>query len=114
MPIVHIHGLPNSLGCPLIVELAATHPDRVESAVLVSPAGGPMNQPLVRALGQMALGSYREPPSMVPIAVTDYLRFGPQLPRARPLGARADRRAGGRVHRRAAARDEHRSPNRRQ
>lgn len=66
----------NSLGCPLIVELAASHPERVERAVLVSPAGGPMNQPLGRALGQMALDSYREPVSMLPIAVTDYARFG--------------------------------------
>ncbi len=66
----------NSLGCPLIVELAATHPDRVKSTVLVSPAGGPMNQPLGRAVGQMMLDSYREPLSMVPIAVSDYLRFG--------------------------------------
>ena len=66
----------NSLGCPLIVELAASFPQRVERAVLVSPAGGPTNQPLGRALGQMALDSYREPVSMLPIAVTDYARFG--------------------------------------
>jgi pimeloyl-ACP methyl ester carboxylesterase len=66
----------NSLGCPLIVELAAAYPERVDSAVLVSPAGGPTNQPLGRALGQMALDSYREPLSMLPIAVTDYLHFG--------------------------------------
>src|SRR4051812_17686785 len=66
----------NSLGCPIIVELATTFPDRIERAVLVSPAGGPNNQPLVRALGQMAVDGLREPLSMVPIAVRDYLRFG--------------------------------------
>ena len=66
----------NSLGCPIIVELATTFPDRIERAVLVSPAGGPNNQPLGRAIGQMALDGLREPPSMVPIAVRDYLRFG--------------------------------------
>jgi pimeloyl-ACP methyl ester carboxylesterase len=66
----------NSLGCPLIVELATTFPDRIERAVLVSPAGGPTNQPLARAIGQMAVDGLREPPSMVPIAVRDYLRFG--------------------------------------
>jgi pimeloyl-ACP methyl ester carboxylesterase len=48
----------------------------VERAVLVSPAGGPMNQPLLRAIGQMALDGPREPLGMVPIAVRDYLRFG--------------------------------------
>ena len=36
----------NSLGCPIICEVAASFPDRVDRAVLVSPAGGPMNQPL--------------------------------------------------------------------
>jgi pimeloyl-ACP methyl ester carboxylesterase len=66
----------NSLGCPLICEVATTFPDRIEGAVLVSPAGGPNNQPLARALRQMALDSIREPVAMVPVAVRDYLRFG--------------------------------------
>jgi pimeloyl-ACP methyl ester carboxylesterase len=66
----------NSLGCPLICEVATSFPDRIEGAVLVSPAGGPSNQPLARALGQMALDSVREPVAMVPVAVRDYLRFG--------------------------------------
>ena len=66
----------NSLGCPIIVEVATAFPDRIEHAVLVSPAGGPNNQPLGRALRQMAIDGFREPLSMVPIAVRDYLRFG--------------------------------------
>jgi pimeloyl-ACP methyl ester carboxylesterase len=66
----------NSLGCPIILETAATFPDRIESAVLVSPAGGPNNQPLARAFRQMAIDGLREPPSMLPIAARDYLRFG--------------------------------------
>jgi pimeloyl-ACP methyl ester carboxylesterase len=66
----------NSLGCPIIVELATSFPDRIDRAVLVSPAGGPNNQPVRRALGQMAIDGLREPPSMLPIAVRDYLRFG--------------------------------------
>lgn len=66
----------NSLGCPIIVEVATTFPDRIERAVLVSPAGGPNNQPLTRALRQMAVDGLREPLSMVPIAARDYLRFG--------------------------------------
>ena len=49
----------NSLGCPLICEVAASFPDRIEGAVLVSPAGGPNNQPIGRALLQMAR---RRPP----------------------------------------------------
>jgi pimeloyl-ACP methyl ester carboxylesterase len=66
----------NSLGCPVIVELAASFPGRVKAAVLVSPAGGPNNQPLGRALRQMAQDGVREPLSMLPIAARDYLRFG--------------------------------------
>lgn len=66
----------NSLGCPLICQIATCFPDRIQGAVLVSPAGGPNNQPLVRAMGQMARDGVREPLSMVPIAVRDYLRFG--------------------------------------
>lgn len=66
----------NSLGCPIICELVTNFHDRVEAAVLVSPAGGPNNQPLVRAIAQMTLDGVREPVAMVPIAVRDYLRFG--------------------------------------
>jgi pimeloyl-ACP methyl ester carboxylesterase len=66
----------NSLGCPVICEVATTFPDRIEGAVLVSPAGGPNNQPLARALRQMVLDSVREPVAMVPVAVRDYLSFG--------------------------------------
>ena len=66
----------NSLGCPIIVELATSFPERIDRAVLVSPAGGPNNRPLGRAIGQMALDGLREPPSMIPIAARDYLRFG--------------------------------------
>jgi pimeloyl-ACP methyl ester carboxylesterase len=66
----------NSLGCPIIIEVATTFPERIERVVMVSPAGGPTNQPMARALLQMATDGTREPPSMVPIAVRDYLRFG--------------------------------------
>jgi pimeloyl-ACP methyl ester carboxylesterase len=66
----------NSLGCPIILEVSASFPDRIKQAVLVSPAGGPNNQPLGRALHQMALDGFREPMSMLPIAGRDYLRFG--------------------------------------
>ena len=66
----------NSLGCPIICEVAESFPDRVERAVLVSPAGGPNNQAIMRAARQMAIDGLREPFSMLPIAVRDYLHFG--------------------------------------
>ncbi|MGH3507407.1 MAG: alpha/beta fold hydrolase [Nocardioidaceae bacterium] len=66
----------NSLGCPVIIEVATSFPDRVKAAVLVSPAGGPNNQPLGRALMQIARDGLCEPRGMLPIAARDYLRFG--------------------------------------
>lgn len=67
----------NSMGCPIILEVAHQVPERVERIVLVSPAGGVQNQPFVRALRQLATDAVRESPRMVPVAVPDYLRFGP-------------------------------------
>lgn len=67
----------NSMGCSISVEVAHTAPDRVHRLVLVSPAGGVQNQPLLRALGQLALDGIRESPRMLPVALPDYVRFGP-------------------------------------
>ncbi|HEY9292182.1 MAG TPA: alpha/beta hydrolase [Microlunatus sp.] len=66
----------NSLGCAIIIEVAATFPERVDRVVLVSPAGGPNNLPMPRAIRQMALDGLRESPAMLRIALRDYLRFG--------------------------------------
>lgn len=66
----------NSMGCPVITEFARHHPERLERAVLVSPAGGRYNQPLHRAVGQLTRDGPREPTRMVGVAVPDYLRFG--------------------------------------
>src|SRR6478735_6922110 len=54
----------NSMGCPVICEFDHRHADRLERAVLVSPAGGLHTQPLARAVGQLAQDALREPPSM--------------------------------------------------
>lgn len=69
--------LGNSMGCPVALEVAHAVPDRVHGLVLVSPAGGVQNQPLVRALGQLGKDVLRESPRMFPIALPDYVRFGP-------------------------------------
>ncbi|MBM7829462.1 pimeloyl-ACP methyl ester carboxylesterase [Agromyces cerinus] len=66
----------NSMGCPVILEFAHHYPERIERAVLVSPAGGLYNQPLRRAVGQLTRDGRREPPRMMKVAVPDYLRFG--------------------------------------
>jgi pimeloyl-ACP methyl ester carboxylesterase len=66
----------HSVGCAVITELARLHPERLDRAVLVSPAGGLFNQPLARALQQIAADSLREPPGLLPVAALDYARFG--------------------------------------
>jgi pimeloyl-ACP methyl ester carboxylesterase len=67
----------NSMGCPISLELADRHTDRTEKVVLCAPAGGLNNQPLRRAIGQLAVDGVRENPRMAAVAVPDYLRFGP-------------------------------------
>jgi pimeloyl-ACP methyl ester carboxylesterase len=69
--------LGNSMGCLITIEFAHKYPERIERAILVSPAGGPHNQPLYRAVPQLALDGLRETPRMLPVAVPDYVRFGP-------------------------------------
>lgn len=65
------------MGCAITIEFADLFPDRIDHAVLVSPAGGPHSQPLVRAIGQMARDGLREPPRMMTMVTPDYLGFGP-------------------------------------
>jgi pimeloyl-ACP methyl ester carboxylesterase len=69
--------LGNSMGCPVSLEVSHAAPERVDRMVLVSPAGGVQNQPLSRALVQLAQDGLRESPRMARVAVPDYLGFGP-------------------------------------
>ena len=66
----------NSMGCPVISEFAYLYPERIDRAVLVSPAGGKYNQPLIGAMTQIARDGTREPNQLMRVAVPDYLRFG--------------------------------------
>jgi pimeloyl-ACP methyl ester carboxylesterase len=68
--------LGNSSGCLVAAEFAHRYPDRTERAILVSPAGGSHNRPLIRGMMQLARDGLREPPSLARIAVPDYVRFG--------------------------------------
>ena len=67
----------NSMGCPVGLEVAHLAPDRIHGLVLVSPAGGVHNQPMIRALGQLAKDVLRERTAMFPVALPDYVKFGP-------------------------------------
>lgn len=66
----------NSMGCPVIGRVMLRYADRVERAVLVSPAGGLHNRPLGRGLVQLARDGLFEPPSLLTVAGPDYARFG--------------------------------------
>jgi pimeloyl-ACP methyl ester carboxylesterase len=66
----------NSMGCPVICEFAHLYPERLDRAILVSPAGGLQNRPLPRAVGQLARDGIREPTGLLRVAVPDYIRFG--------------------------------------
>ena len=67
----------NSMGGPVCLEVAHSAPERVAGAVLASPAGGMHNQPLARALLQLARDAPRENPRMARVVLPDYLHFGP-------------------------------------
>jgi pimeloyl-ACP methyl ester carboxylesterase len=67
----------NSMGGPVCLEVAHGARDRVAGVVLASPAGGMHNQPLPRALVQLARDVWRESPRMAPVVLPDYLHFGP-------------------------------------
>jgi pimeloyl-ACP methyl ester carboxylesterase len=67
----------NSMGCAISLEIVHMAPERVHRLVLVSPAGGVHNQPLGRALGQLARDGFRESIRMFPVALPDYVKFGP-------------------------------------
>jgi pimeloyl-ACP methyl ester carboxylesterase len=68
--------LGNFTGCIVALECARRFPHRLARLILVSPAGGSQNQPMIRGLWQLFMDNFREPVRMIPIAIGDYLRFG--------------------------------------
>jgi 2-hydroxy-6-oxonona-2,4-dienedioate hydrolase len=66
----------NSFGCQIIVELALRHPERVERAVLQGPTVDPLGRGALRQIGRLLLDGVREPPSLLPIELLDYLDAG--------------------------------------
>lgn len=66
----------NSLGCQITVDLAAREPERFERIVLIGPTVDPRYRTTLRHAPRFFVDAIREPPSLVPIIVRDYLRFG--------------------------------------
>ena len=67
----------NSMGCQVVVDLLARRPDRAAAAVLVGPTVDRHARSWTRQAARLAGDGRREPPSLVGIAATEYLLYGP-------------------------------------
>jgi 2-hydroxy-6-oxonona-2,4-dienedioate hydrolase len=70
--------LGNSFGCQVAVEAALQHPDRVSCLVLQGPTVDPAARTLRRQLARLAADAPREPPSLGPLQLADWVRTGPR------------------------------------
>jgi 2-hydroxy-6-oxonona-2,4-dienedioate hydrolase len=68
--------LANSIGCQIVVDLAARRFELVERMVLVSPTVDPRARSVFRQFLRLLLDVPREPLSLMPIVFTDYLKAG--------------------------------------
>ena len=68
--------LGNSLGAQIIVDFAVRYPERVERAVLVALTIDRRARGFVRQVARLLLDALREPLSLLPIVIVDYLRAG--------------------------------------
>lgn len=66
----------NSLGAQIIVDFAVRYPEFVAQAVLIAPTIDPRARGFMRQLARLLLDSLREPLSLLPLAIADYLRAG--------------------------------------
>lgn len=64
----------NSLGCQVVAALAQREPARASALVLIAPTLDPATRH--HFWRSLALACYREPLSLLPILLRDYLRFG--------------------------------------
>jgi 2-hydroxy-6-oxonona-2,4-dienedioate hydrolase len=66
----------NSVGCQVVADLVLRHPERVERAVLQGPTMDPEARTALRQAARLALDGTREPPSLLPIMLLDYVSAG--------------------------------------
>jgi pimeloyl-ACP methyl ester carboxylesterase len=67
----------NSLGCQVAAELAVRRPELVRGLVLIGPTWDPGAPTVLQQLARLLNGSYREPPSLLPVLAYEYARWGP-------------------------------------
>jgi 2-hydroxy-6-oxonona-2,4-dienedioate hydrolase len=68
--------LGNSMGCQIAGETAVRHPGRVSHVVLQGPAPDPHVRSLLTHLVRLVALGPREPPSLGPVELVDWLRAG--------------------------------------
>ncbi|HET8841440.1 MAG TPA: alpha/beta hydrolase, partial [Ktedonobacteraceae bacterium] len=68
--------LGNSLGCQIIANLAAHHPERVEQAILVSPTMDPRALTIHQEFGRLLRDALCEPLHFLPVLLGEYLQAG--------------------------------------
>lgn len=67
----------NSLGAQIATELAVRSPESVGALVLSGPTWDPAAPSVPAQFVRLLADSYREQPSLVPVALADYARSGP-------------------------------------
>jgi 2-hydroxy-6-oxonona-2,4-dienedioate hydrolase len=68
--------LANSLGCQAAARFALRHPERLERLILIGPTVDPTARTRLRQVLRLLRAGLREPLSLWPIVLWDYLRFG--------------------------------------
>jgi pimeloyl-ACP methyl ester carboxylesterase len=68
--------LGNSMGCQILIDLAAWSPERVHALVLVGPTVDGEARSFARQAFRLLRDALHEPLSLIPIVVSEYLRFG--------------------------------------
>lgn len=66
----------HSFGCQIAAEFALRHPEKLERLVLAAPSGDPNIKSGFSYFGRLMLDAPREPFSLIPMAIRDYLTAG--------------------------------------
>ena len=66
----------HSFGCQVAAEFAWKNPGKLTHLVLAAPSGDPAVKSIFRYLARLSLDALREPFSLTPLAVRDYLTAG--------------------------------------
>lgn len=66
----------NSMGCQIVADLLARHPERAAGFVLVGPTVDPRARTAPSQAARLLRDSFREPADLVAIVARDYVRFG--------------------------------------